>query len=113
MVWVLTRRAVWSSSALRQVRARPPSCGAAGGGEGRVGLLMEDDKALVENKAVSGVNKRQAENPPRVPLVKQSWFQSSADLLGCSVTIHEKNSVSVDSRGTEDNGSFKLDGLFF
>lgn len=74
---------------------------------------MEDDRALVENKAVSGMNKRQAENPPH----KQSWFQSSAvvtpaDLLGCTVTIHKMNSVSVDSRRTEDNGSFKMDVLF-
>lgn len=74
---------------------------------------MEDDRALVENKAVSGVNKRQTENTP----VLQSWFQSSAvvtpaDLLAYMVTIHQMNSVSVDSHGTEDNGSFKLDGLF-
>lgn len=74
---------------------------------------MEHDRALVENKAVSGMNKRQAENPP----LKQSWFQSSAvvtpaDLLGCTLTIHKMNSVLVDSRGTEDNGSFKMDGLF-
>lgn len=70
---------------------------------------MEDDRALVENKAVGSMNKRR-------PL-KQSWFQSSvvvtpADLLGCTVTIRTITSVSVDSRGTEDNGSFKMAGLF-